>query len=61
MMSSEMVHLNTISQSYDPPPENKNDDVPYEKTSVSTPPPSNGIHIEKPIPDAILRPPKSTL
>ena len=31
------------------------------KTSLSTPPPSNGIHIEKTIPEAIFCPPKGTL
>ena len=36
-------------------------DVPPKKPSVYTPPPSNGLHIERPIPDAILRPPKSKL
>ena len=49
MMSSETVNLNTISHSYDPPPEKKYDDVPLEKPSASTTPPNNGIHIEKPI------------
>ena len=61
MMSSETVHLNITSQSYDSPPKNKNDGVPSKKPLVSTAPPSNGLQIEKPIPDAILRPPKSTL
>ena len=60
-MSSETVHLNTRSQSYDPPPENKTDDVPPEKPSASTPPPSNSLKIEKPIPGAIIFPPKTTL
>ena len=50
MMSSEIVNLKTRSHSYDPPLENKLDDVPSEKTSASTPPPNNGLHIEKPIP-----------
>ena len=61
MMSSETVNLNTISHSYDPPPENKPDDVPFEKPSASTPPPNNGLHIEKPIPKEIFHPPKGTL
>ena len=61
MMSSEMVNLNTRSHSYDPPPKRKPDDVPSEKPSSSTPPPNNGIHIEKPIPEAIFCPPKGTL
>ena len=56
-----MVHLNTQSKSYEPPPENKNDNIPPKKCSVSTPPPSNGLQIDKPIPNAILHPPKSTL
>ena len=60
-MSSEMVNLNTRSQSYDPPPKNIFDDVPLEKPSTSTPPPNNGLHIEKPILEAIFGPPKGTL
>ena len=47
MNSSETIHLNTRSKSYDPPIENKTDDVPSEKPSVAIPPLSNGIHIEK--------------
>ena len=61
MISSETVNLNTRSHSYDPPMEKKPDDVPSEKPSTSTPPPNNGLHIEKPIPAAIFRPPKGTL
>ena len=61
MMSSETVNLNTRSHSYEPPPENKPDDVPSEKPSASTPPPNNGLHIEKPIPEEIFCPPKGTL
>ena len=61
MMSSEMVNLNKRSHSYDPPAEKKYDELPPEKPSSSTPPPSNGIHIEKPIPKAISQPPKSRL
>ena len=61
MMSIEMVHLNTRSQSYDPPLEKTIDDVPSDKPSVSTPPPSNNFQNEKPIPNTILQPPKSTL
>ena len=61
MIYSEMVNLNTRSHSYDPPPKNKYDEVTLEKPSASTPPPSNGIHIEKPIPEAIFHPPKGTL
>ena len=45
MMSSELINLNTGSQSYDPPLENKTDNVPLEKPSASTPPPINGLHI----------------
>ena len=60
MMSSEMVSLNTRSHSYDPPMENKPDDFPSKKNSTSTPPPNNGLHIEKPIPEAIFCPPKGT-
>ena len=61
MMSSEIVNLNTRSHSYDPPPEKKPNDVPSEKPSASTPPPNNGLHIEKPIPEVIFRPPNGTL
>ena len=61
MMSSESINLNTWSQSYDPPPEKKTDNAPLEKPSASTPPPTNGLQIEKLVVDAILRPPKSTL
>ena len=61
MMSSEMVHLITRAHSYDPPTKNKPDDIPYEKPSTSITPPNNGLHIEKPIPEAIFRPPKGTL
>ena len=60
MMSSETVNLNTRSHSYDPPLEKKPDHVSSEKPSASTPP-NNGIHIEKPIPEAICFPPKDTL
>ena len=61
MMSSEMVNLNTRAHIYEPPSENKLDDIPFEKPSTSTPPPNNGLHIEKPIPEAFFRPPKGTL
>ena len=58
MMSSETVNLNTRSHSYDHPPEKKYDQVLIEKPSASTPPPSNGLHIEKPIPEAIFSHPR---
>ena len=61
MMSSETVNLNTRAHSYEPPLENKPDDIPSEKPSTSTPPPNNGLHIEKPIPEEIFHPPKGTL
>ena len=61
MMSSETLNLNTRAHSYDPPPEKKPDDIPSKKPSTSTPPTNNGLHIEKPIPEAIFRPPKGTL
>ena len=50
MMSSEMVNLNTREHSYDPPMEKKPDDIPSGKPSTSTPPPNNGLHIQKLIP-----------
>ena len=61
MMSSEMVNLSIRSHNYDPPPEKKPDDILSKKTSTSTPPTNNGIHIGKPIPESIFRPPKCTL
>ena len=61
MMSSETVNLNTRSHSYDCPLEKKPDDVPSKKPLASTPPPNNGIHTERPIPEAIFHPPKGTL
>ena len=56
MISSETTKLNTRAHSYDPPPENKPDEIPLEEPSTSTPPPSNGIHIEKPKPEEIFSP-----
>ena len=47
MMSSEMINLNTRAHSYDLPLEKKPDEVPSDKTSTSTPPPSNALHIDK--------------
>ena len=61
MMSSETMNLNTRAHSYDPSLEKKPDDIPSEKTSTSTPPTNNGLHIEKPIPEEIFHPPKGTL
>ena len=61
MMSSEMVNLNTRAHNYDPPLEKKPDDIPSEKPSTSTPLTNNGLHIEKPIPEAIFYPTKGTL
>ena len=59
-MSSETINLNTRAHSYDPPLKKKHDEVSSDKPSASTPPPSNGIHIEKPIHETIFCPPKST-
>ena len=56
-----MINLNIREHSYDPPPEKKIDEVPSNKPSSSTPSPSNGHPIEKPMADAIFHPPKSTL
>ena len=61
MMSSETVNLNTRAHSYDPPLEQKPNDIPSEKNSTSTPPTNNVLHLEKPIPEAIFHPPKGTL
>ena len=55
------VNLNTRAHSYDPPPEKKPDDVPSEKPLTFTPPPNNGLHIEKPILEEIFCPPKGTI
>ena len=54
MMSSEGVNLNTRAHNYDPPPEKKPNDVPFEKPSTSTCPTNNGLHIEKPILERIF-------
>ena len=56
-----MVNLDTRAHSYDPPLKKKPNDIPSEKTSTSTHPTNNGLHIEKPIPEAIFHPPKGTL
>ena len=58
MMSSETINLNTRAHSYDPPPKKKPNEVSSDKPSASTPPPSNGIHIEKPIPETIFSLPR---
>ena len=47
MMSSETVNLTTRSQNYDLPPSKKDDNASIDKHTVSTPPPTNNIHIEK--------------
>ena len=60
-MSSESFSLTTRSQDYDPPPKKKTDNFLTEKKSTSLSPSTNGIQIQKPILDAILQPPKSTL
>ena len=61
LFPNEMINLNTRDHSYDLPPKQKSDEFQSDKHSASTPPSSNGLHIEKPIPEAIFRPPKSTL
>ena len=60
-MSNEMVNLTTKSQNYDPLPENKYNNTSYDNHTVSTPPPTNNLHIEKLVLDAFFRPPKSTI
>ena len=60
-MSNEMINLNTRAHSYDPHSEKEPDEVLSDKPLVSTPPTNNGFHIEKPIPEEIFCPPKSTL
>ena len=61
MMSNETIHLNTRAHSYDPPPKKKPNEVPANKPLASTPASSNGLHINKHMPNAIFHPPKSTL
>ena len=45
MMSSELVHITTRSQCYDPPPERKGDNALVDKTKTSIPLPTNGLQI----------------
>ena len=61
MMSNEMLHMKTRSQIYDIPLEKKSECVSIDKTSPSTPPPTNGLQIEKRVFDTVLRPPKNTI
>ena len=60
-MSSESINIAARSQKYDPPHEKQNDITPIDKTTTSIPPPTNGLHIEKHVLDAVLQPPKSTI
>ena len=60
-MSSETINLTSRSRNYDPPPENKDDNASTDEPTVSTPPPANNIHFEKPILDTVFRSPKSTI
>ena len=39
----------------------KPNEITSKKPSISTSPPSNGLHIEKPMPEVIFFPPKSTV
>ena len=62
MMSSETINLNTRSQSYDKPVEEKDENPSSNKAPSTSSPPSssNGpLVIEKPNLDLILRPPKA--
>ena len=61
MISSETINLNTRAHSCELPPTNKSNEDKTDKPSASTPPPSNGLHIEKPVPKEVFLPPKSTL
>ena len=64
MMSSDTIHLQTLSQNYDKPM-NKNEDHPSSGKAPSTSSLESSftvpLSIEKPTLDMILRPPKSTL
>ena len=63
-MSSDTINLQTQSQNYDKPIENKEDHSSSRKAPSANSPESSStvpLSIEKPTLDMILRPPKSTL
>jgi hypothetical protein len=56
------VNVTTRANTYDTPPGDKPNGKAVDQPSNSTPPPSsNPLQIEKPISDAVLRPPKSVI
>ena len=66
MMTAETVGLTTRTQKYNKTPEKNDECTSYEKDSPtnhvpSLPPSTSTLTIEKLIPDAILRPPKSMI
>ena len=61
MMSSESIHITTRYLSYDPYLEKKGDNILVDKTYTFVSPPTNGLQIEKPVHDAVLWTPKSTI
>jgi hypothetical protein len=57
-----MVNVMTRENTYDTPPGDQANGKAIDQPSTSTPPPSsNPLQIEKPISDAVLHPPKSTI
>ena len=60
-MFSDIVNINTKSHNYELPLAEKDDDTSTDKSLVSTPRPTNRIHIEKPVLDTVVRPPKSII
>ena len=61
MISSESINIATRPHNYDPPKKKNNDITPIDKNTTSIPPPTNAIHIEKPVLNTILWEPKSTI
>jgi hypothetical protein len=61
-MCNEIVGLTTRSKTYDTIPDKIDDGGATDKLSTSTTPPlSIPLHIEWPIPDTVLPPPKGTI
>ena len=66
MISAETIRLTTRTQNFEKSPEKKDEGASSYKTPYTNPssylsPSSTPLIIEKPILDAILRPPKSTI
>ena len=61
-MCKEIVSLMTKAKTYDTPLENHANGGATDNPSTSTPPPSFApLHIERPIANSVLRPPKGTI